>query len=81
MVCHGARAVVDTFTAQLHEAYEVDALELIGAERHAILHVRGGGVREIELEDGVYNVFAFQEGASCGSTTSPSARRHWRRRR
>ena len=61
-VCHGAQAVVDTFTGQRDEAYEVDALELIGGARHAILHVRGGGIPEIELEDGVYNVFAIEGG-------------------
>jgi hypothetical protein len=61
-VCHGSEQVVDTFTAQRHETYEVEALELIGAEHHAILHVRGGGVLEIELEDGVYNVFAIDGG-------------------
>jgi hypothetical protein len=61
-VCHGGQEVIDTFTGQRDEAYEVDALELIGAERHAILHVRGGGVPEIELEDGVYNVFAIEQG-------------------
>jgi hypothetical protein len=47
---------------QRDDAREVDALELIGAERHAILHARGAGVLEIELDDGIYNVFAIDEG-------------------
>ena len=47
---------------QRDDAREVDALELIGAERHAILHARGAGVLEIELDDGIYNVFAIEEG-------------------
>jgi limonene-1,2-epoxide hydrolase len=58
-VCHGAQEVVDTFTGQRDEAREVDAIELIGAEQHAILHARGAGVLEIELPDGIYNVFAI----------------------
>jgi hypothetical protein len=61
-VCHGAQEVVDTFTGQRDEARDVDALELIGAERHAILHSRGAGVLEIELPDGIYNVFAIDDG-------------------
>ena len=40
-----------------------DALELIGAEGHAILHAQGDGVLEIELDDGIYNVFAIEEGS------------------
>ena len=43
-------------------AREVDALELIGAERHVILHARGAGVLELELPDGTYNVFAIEDG-------------------
>lgn len=61
-VCHGPGEVVDTFAGQRDEAREVDALELIGAERHAILHARGAGVLEIELPDGIYNVFAIEDG-------------------
>ena len=50
------------FTMQRDEAREVDALELIGAERHAILHARGAGVLEIELDDGISNVSAIEQG-------------------
>jgi hypothetical protein len=46
-VCHGRQEVVDTFTGQRDEAREVDALELIGAERHAVLRARGAGVLEM----------------------------------
>src|SRR3954451_2647914 len=61
-VCHNAQEVVETFTGQRDEARELDAIELIGAECHAILHTRGAGVLEIELGDGVYNVFAIENG-------------------
>ena len=61
-VCHGPEEVVETFIGQRDEASEVDAIELIGAERHAILHARGAGVLEIELDDGIYNVFAISDG-------------------
>jgi hypothetical protein len=61
-VCRGPDEVVGVFTMQRDDAREVDALELIGAERHAILHARGAGVLEIELDDGIYNVFAIEEG-------------------
>jgi hypothetical protein len=44
--------VIDVFTWQRDAAREVDALELIGAEHHVILHVRGGGVLELELPGG-----------------------------
>ncbi|HEX4734512.1 MAG TPA: hypothetical protein VH247_08880 [Thermoleophilaceae bacterium] len=61
-VCHGPAEVVEVFTTQRDAAGEVDALELIGAELHAILHARGGGVPELELPDGIYNVFAIEDG-------------------
>ena len=62
-VCHGPAEVLEVFTRQRDAAREVDALELIGAEHHAILHARGGGVLELELPDGIYNVFAIDVGA------------------
>jgi hypothetical protein len=61
-VCHGRDDVVDTFTGRRDQAREVEAIELIGAERHAILHARGAGMVEIELDDGIYNVFAISDG-------------------
>jgi hypothetical protein len=61
-ICHGPAEVVAVFTRQRDAAYELDALELIGAEQHAILHARGAGVLELELADGIYNVFAIEAG-------------------
>jgi len=61
-VCHGPQEVVSVFASQRDEAREVEAIELIGAERHAILHARGAGGLEIDLEDGIYNVFAIIDG-------------------
>src|SRR5262245_14462427 len=60
--CHGAQEVLDTFTGTRDEAQEIEALELLGAERHAILHALGGGGVASELEDGIYNVFAIEDG-------------------
>lgn len=62
-VCDGPDEVISVFTMQRDAARELDALELIGAEGHAILHARGAGVLEIELDDGIYNVFAIEEGS------------------
>jgi hypothetical protein len=61
-LCSGPDEVVGVFTAQRDQASELDALELIGAERHAILHATGGGALASELEDGIYNVFAIEDG-------------------
>lgn len=61
-VCNGPDEVVRVFTTQRDEARELEALELIGAERHTILHTRGGGALASELEDGIYNVFAIEDG-------------------
>jgi hypothetical protein len=63
--CHGADAVVDTFAGERDVRAEIDALELIGAEGHAILHARGAGLTAIDdlpLPDGIYNVFAIEGG-------------------
>jgi ketosteroid isomerase-like protein len=60
--CHGAQEVLDTFTGTRDESRELDSLELIGAEHHAILHALGGGGFASELEDGIYNVFAIADG-------------------
>ena len=61
-LCSGRDEVVGVFTAQRDQARELDALELIGAERHAILHALGGAALASELEDGIYNVFAIKDG-------------------
>jgi limonene-1,2-epoxide hydrolase len=62
-VCTGPDEVISVFTIQRDAARELDALELIGADGHAILHARGAGLLEIELDDGIYNVFAIEEGS------------------
>jgi len=72
--CSGRDEVVGVVTAQRGEAGELDALALIGAERHAIIHARGGGALASELEDGIYNVFATT-GGSRGPTTTQTANR------
>lgn len=43
LVCHGREEIVQTFVGQRDEGYDVDALELIGAADHAILHARAVG--------------------------------------
>ena len=61
-ICNGPDEVVDVFAAQRDEAREVDSLELLGADRDAILHARGGEALASELEDGIYNLFAIEDG-------------------
>jgi hypothetical protein len=61
-VCHGPQEVVDTVTEVRDEGREVEAIELIGAERHVIMHAHGGGELATQLPDGIYNVFAIQNG-------------------
>jgi len=63
--CHGADSVVDTFAGERDARAEIDVLELIGAEGHAILHARGAALTAIDdlpLPDGIYNVFAIEGG-------------------
>jgi hypothetical protein len=63
--CHGPDAVVGMFAGQLGAYGEIDAVELIGGERHAILHARGGeltAVDDVPLPDGIYNLFAIDDG-------------------
>jgi ketosteroid isomerase-like protein len=63
--CHGADEVADTFTGERDARREVEAIEIIGGERHAVLHASGGGVTAIDdipLPDGIYNVFAIEDG-------------------
>src|SRR3989442_11890497 len=64
LVCHGPDQVVEAFATQRNANQEVHALELIGGERHAILHARVD-LRELEgipLHDGIYNVFSIEAG-------------------
>ena len=63
--CHGPDSVVDMFAGQLGAYGEIEAVELIGGERHAILHARGGeltAVEDVPLPDGIYNLFAIEDG-------------------
>lgn len=63
--CHGPDSVVDMFAGQLGAYGEIEAVELIGGERHAILHARGGelaAVGDVPLPDGIYNLFAIEDG-------------------
>lgn len=62
--CHGADEVIDTFAGVRDAGGEIDAIELIGAEHHAILHASGEdlvAVEDIPLPDGIYNVFAIDD--------------------
>jgi ketosteroid isomerase-like protein len=63
--CHGPEEVVDMFTGQRDAYGEIEAIELIGGDRHAILHAYGGdlvAVEDLALPDGIYNVFALEDG-------------------
>jgi hypothetical protein len=63
--CHGADAVVDAFAGERDARAEIDAIELIGADGHAILHAQGAGVTAVEdfpLPDGIYNLFTIEDG-------------------
>jgi hypothetical protein len=66
LICHDADEVTDMFVGNRDHHYrEIERVELIGAERHAILHAAGGDVTEvagIPLQDGMYNVFANENG-------------------
>jgi hypothetical protein len=68
LVCHSADEVTDMFVGNRDEHYrQIDVVELIGAERHAILHAAGGDVTDvagIPLPDGMYNVFAIEHGTA-----------------
>jgi hypothetical protein len=62
--CHGPEQVIDTFVGERENRSEIDALELIRAEHHAILHASGGDIVAIDdlpLPDGIYNVFALDD--------------------
>jgi hypothetical protein len=66
LICHDADEVTDMFVGNRDHHYrEIERVELIGAERHAILHAAGGDVTEvarIPLPAGMYNVFAIENG-------------------
>src|SRR3954447_15635990 len=61
--CDSGAQVAEHFAARRAHYGEIGAVELIGAERHVILHVHGGDVQSVEdvpLPDGIYNVFALE---------------------
>src|SRR3954462_9740353 len=63
--CHGAAEVIDMFAGRREDLGEIDVIELIGAEHHAILHASGKdlvAVEDVALPDGIYNVFAIDNG-------------------
>lgn len=63
LVCQGRREVVETFVAQRDQHYDVDALELIGAPDHAILHARPAEPQQIggiTAQGGMFNVFRIE---------------------
>ncbi len=65
LVCNGPAEVTEIFAAQRDAYGEIEVLELMGGEGHAILHAHGGDIREVEgipLPDGIYNVFAIEGG-------------------
>lgn len=65
LVCRGPAEVADGFAAALAEDVDVEALELVGAERHAVLHARLSDAVEIAgvvFAEGIYNVFAIADG-------------------
>jgi len=62
LVCQDSE-IVEIFVAQRDQDYDVDALELIGAPDHVILHFRlpePPQIGDIEVEDGMYHVFRIQ---------------------
>ncbi|MFL5957827.1 MAG: nuclear transport factor 2 family protein [Solirubrobacterales bacterium] len=64
LVCHGREEIVQTFVGQRDEGYDVDALELIGAADHAILHARLSEPQEmggVTAQGGMYNVFRIEQ--------------------
>jgi hypothetical protein len=63
--CQGADAVVETFAGERVARADIDAIELIGAEDHAILHAHGTGLIAVEvlpLPYGIYNLFTIEHG-------------------
>jgi SnoaL-like protein len=65
VVCHGPDEVADTFAGERDAYAEIEVLELIGAERHAVMHASGGDIREVAgvpVPDGIYNLFAIEGG-------------------
>jgi hypothetical protein len=63
--CNGGDEITEVFAARRDRYADVAIVELIGAERHGVLHAHGGDVRAVEdvpLRGGIYNVFAIEGG-------------------
>jgi hypothetical protein len=63
--CGTGDEITEMFAARRDDYGEIAVVELIGGERHAILHAHGGDVRAVEdvpLPDGIYNVFRIEAG-------------------
>jgi ketosteroid isomerase-like protein len=61
--CNSGEEIAETFVARREHYAEIATVELIGAERHAVLHAHGGDldrVEDVPLPDGIYNVFAIE---------------------
>jgi limonene-1,2-epoxide hydrolase len=66
LACHGREEVVQAFVGQRDQDYDLDAIELIGAPGHAVLHARlthPQVIGDTRIEGGMYNVFRI-EGAT-----------------
>jgi ketosteroid isomerase-like protein len=64
--CDSGDELTAMFAERRDHYGEIAIVELIGAERHAILHAHGGdltAVDDVPLPDGIYNVFAVEGGS------------------
>jgi hypothetical protein len=61
LVCHGPEEVVAAFVAAYDANQEIDSLELVGGEEHAVLGVRSPdlAIDEVETVGEIYNVFTI----------------------
>jgi limonene-1,2-epoxide hydrolase len=61
LVCHGPEEVVAAFMAAYDANQEIDSLELVGGEEHAVLGVRTPDlvIDEVETAGEIYNVFTI----------------------
>ncbi len=64
-VCRNADEVIEMFAARRDHYGEIEGIELLAGESHAILHAHGGdvvAVEDVPLPDGIYNVFEIRAG-------------------
>ena len=65
LTCRGAEEVMETYLSGVDALGEVESLELLGAERAAVLVARGSDLGEIGgvgLGSEICNVFTFEDG-------------------